>query len=384
MQDATGTGRTVTGSIDRAALGLGYEPLLLHCPTGHLSAAVAGIACGHLETGRPPEADSLCRFFSRVLQRRGPGAVAAVLPRSGDGAGTGGGGGILCLARGQASALVETALSEVARVAGVGLLVQPALRAAGARPGRGQSPIAPRPARDARLFVSSSLAGFLDLVSLPGLADRVMAAQVRRLYSEIAARAHDLPGPSLRRAAPGGERSPAVRIIYHCFGAAHTSVTAAALHCGRLPARGRVTAGEVLGVPGFDRRGGRDIGAAFFFGCDSRACEVYVIGFDGSRQLIARAAKELLAHVPGAAGRVLLAETLPAASALVKVGGYSSRRLGLVRLGRPLAAMGILLSLPALRRTVDCTRQEAARMLAQAAGRDDGRGRVAGAAAHEA
>lgn len=369
MRDATGTGRTVGGDSDRAALD--YDPLILHCPTGHLSAAVAGIALGHLPAGPPPDCRTLRRFFARELRTREPGAIVSMTPASGRAgqASAAAAGSVFCLVRGWASELVETALVEVARVAGRRVIVQPAIRAARARPGRGQNPTPPRKTPDPALCLSSLLAGLLDRVSLHRLADLVMAGQVRRLYPELVRRAAGLPGPALRRRPPAGPPSdaPAVRVIYHCFGAAHTSVTAAALHCRDLPAHGRVTLGEVLRLPGFDRRDCGDIGGAFYYGGDSRACEVYVIGFDGSRRVIARASDELLARLPGTGERVVLAGTLPAASTLVKIGGYSSRRLGLIRLGRPLAAMGTVLSIPALRRTVGAAKAEVARLLGEPA-----------------
>jgi len=370
LQRKTGRGRTAAGSERRAAPGCGT--LVLHCPTGHLSAAVAGIACGRLPPTGPPDSRTLASFFARSLDRRGPGRIIAVSPpaqlqeaEGGSRRPGPGGPGILCLARGATSRLMESALSEVARVAGLHLWIQPALRAAGCRPGRGQTPTAPRLRPDPALFLASLAARGLAAIRLHRQADRLMAAQVRRLYPEIAERAAGLPGRSLREPAPGvaGGRRTAVCVVYHCFGAAHTSVAAAALHCGRLPAHGPVSAGEVLSVPGFDRRAGSDIGGAFYVGRDSRCCDVFVIGFDGSRRLIARAALELLGHLQGSGGPVVLSETLPAASLLVKIGGYTSRRLGLVRLGRPLAALGVVFSIPALRRTVGSTRLEISRLL---------------------
>jgi hypothetical protein len=209
------------------------------------------------------------------------------------------------------------------------------------------------------------LARLLEAMFLRGVADEVMAALVRRRYGELTARAANLPGRSLRRRRIHSASSPSggdVRVVYHCFGAAHSSVAAAAIHCGRLAPEGPVRLWDVLSVPGFDQRGGKDIGAAFYVDCDGNGSDVFVIGFNGVREMITRAVIGLLARLPEGGRHVVLAETLPLVSALAKIGGYTSRRLGLVRLGRPLAAAGIVLSIPALRRIVASTQAETERL----------------------
>lgn len=256
---------------------------------------------------------------------------------------------ILCLARGGAGPVVETVLRQVARVAGCSsrLWVQPALRAAGARPGDGQSPLPPCPAPDPVLAAAALAARVLTHLGLYGVADAIMTGAVRRSWPDLRARAALLPGASLPSILSPSEQLPGPepgRVLYHCFGATHSSVVGAAIHCGILRRGGPVTSLEVATVPGFDRRASSDIGHAFYVGRDERGCEAFAIGFDGARGILTRASLDLLELMGPCPRHVLPADTLSVVSPLVRIGGYLSRRWSVVTIGRRIAAVGIAAS----------------------------------------
>lgn len=69
-----------------------------------------------------------------------------------------------------------------------------------------------------------------------------------------------------------------MKIIYNCYGGAHSSVTAAALHLGLLPEARPATAKELLSLPYYDAQVGKDHGRIRFMGFDEWGNEVYVVG----------------------------------------------------------------------------------------------------------
>lgn len=352
--------------------------LLLHCPTGHLSAAVAGIACGLLppapeadgmpDSHRPPDGhraprpETLRRYFRLHLVHRRFGRLNLVRRRGNSDRGPGSGPGVtsvLCLGRGGAGPIVETALRQVARVAGssAGLWIQPALRMPRARAGDGQSPVTPAAASRIGLAAAALAARACTHLGLYAMADALMASAVLGVWPEVRARAASLPGTGLAAGSGPDPPEPATggagsrrlaegpgKVLYHCFGATHSSVVAAAMHCGILRRAGGITTHEVEGVPGFDRRAGSDIGHAFFVGADEDGCEAFAIGFGGARGVLTRASVDLLERTTPVPRRLLLADTLTGVSPLVRLGGYLSRRCRLVWVGRKMAAYGIVAS----------------------------------------
>lgn len=316
---------------------------------------MAGIVCGLLSPDCPPRPGQLREYFHKQLVRRQFGRINTVHRGDSGGAPLPAPGPlrVLCLSRGGTGPIVETALRQVARVAGCSsrLWVQPALRTASGKAGDGQSPL-PGPATPALGLAAAAMVSRLCTnLRLFQLADYIMAGVTLRIWPQLCARARDLPGPSL--VAQKGHtdfrlaQEPG-KVLYHCFGATHSSVAGAAIHAGILRRTGQVTMAEVLKVPGFDRRSSTDIGHAFFVGSDETGCEAFAIGFNGARGVLTRAAADLLTLMGPGPRHVLLADTLSSVSVFVRLGGYLSRRWNLVAIGRKLAAYGIVVSAPRL------------------------------------
>jgi len=137
-----------------------------------------------------------------------------------------------------------------------------------------------------------------------------------------------------------------LRIFYSCYGSAHSSILASAIHLGKLPAERRPSCREILDLPGFDRMESRNIGTPIFIGRDDRGVEVYAIGFRSGRYLLAQAVTSLLRIYGIPEQEMLLVNSLAYVNLLTRLGGFLSRRLGLVSVGRPLAGFGIWLSYP--------------------------------------
>lgn len=108
------------------------------------------------------------------------------------------------------------------------------------------------------------------------------------------------------------------------------------------------TPAELLATPLFDQVRGGPKGDPVPVGEDDAGNEVYVLGRGRGDQLVVTA---FLAGYRLAGGRpeeVLLVDTLPCVNLLMRVGGYLSRRLGWVWIGRPLVVAGTRRAYPNL------------------------------------
>lgn len=132
-----------------------------------------------------------------------------------------------------------------------------------------------------------------------------------------------------------------MKIIYNCYGGAHSSVVAAALHLGLLDNTRVPGEKELLELPLFDGTWEHDHGRLFFFGIDDKQREIYVLG----KRNLGHQLNDLIHLAAQAAGitreEYLLVDALPYVNWLMVVGGYTSRRLHWERLGRPIVIRGI-------------------------------------------
>jgi len=147
-----------------------------------------------------------------------------------------------------------------------------------------------------------------------------------------------------------------MKVIYHCYGRAHSSVVAAHLHLGNLPMEGPVNKRQVAGLPEFDRADASQWGIPHFMGADERGNEVYILGLANQTPAALRAITTMAWHL-GKADGIFLRNTLPAVGLLTKTGGFISKGLGFTTLGRPVVALGIVFSLECLRKLVTGTKE---------------------------
>ncbi len=149
-----------------------------------------------------------------------------------------------------------------------------------------------------------------------------------------------------------------MKIVYHCYGGAHASPTAAAIHLGILPANRRPTFRELLQVPRFDSARGWEHGKMFRAGVDNAGNEVYTMGRRNSAALVIKLIKEFTRLSGGNPEEYYFVNCVQLLNPLMVTGGYSSRALGWVRLGRPIVTFGTILSFPILVRIVQRTIKE--------------------------
>ncbi|MFZ5813680.1 MAG: DUF3189 family protein [Bacillota bacterium] len=149
-----------------------------------------------------------------------------------------------------------------------------------------------------------------------------------------------------------------MRIIYHCYGQAHSSVTAANIHLGHLPRHRRATVAEIQHQPCFDRTEAHQLGRPCLMGTDEWGHQVYVLGLAGGRLAMVRAVQEFLVAGGVDPAAFLFVNALQHAGVPLRIGGYTSRRLGLIWPGRPLSALGVYLKYPRFVALVDQVRQQ--------------------------
>ncbi|NLW07900.1 MAG: DUF3189 family protein [Clostridia bacterium] len=129
-------------------------------------------------------------------------------------------------------------------------------------------------------------------------------------------------------------------IIYHCFGGTHSSVTAAAIHLGLLPRDRLPTAAEFRALPYFDARRKGEEGEIRFMGRDSAGNNIYTVGKKNLGTRFEALFYDLAVALGVPQQEILLLNTSPLVNHAMKLGGFISRRLGLVSVGRPLVVWG--------------------------------------------
>ncbi len=139
-------------------------------------------------------------------------------------------------------------------------------------------------------------------------------------------------------------------VFYQCFGRSHTSVVAAHIHLGNLPSGALPSVRQIMALPFFDEAEEADFGRPLLFGRDADGHEVFALGL-GSGTRAGLGAIMGLFDLAGA-GPPLVVDTLSGLGIMARVGGGLSRQLGLVSIGRPLAACGVRRIYPRLAGTV--------------------------------
>lgn len=132
-----------------------------------------------------------------------------------------------------------------------------------------------------------------------------------------------------------------MKIFYHCYGSSHSSVIAANIHVGNLPADRIPTWKEILSLRDFDKRKKDDIGRPIFIGQDERGNDIYIIGLSHQKNIPINAVYSFLSIFQIPKNEIIFVNALASINLITKIGGFLSRAAGIVFIGRPLAVIGI-------------------------------------------
>jgi hypothetical protein len=149
-----------------------------------------------------------------------------------------------------------------------------------------------------------------------------------------------------------------MKIIFHCYGGTHASPVTAALYLGRLDERRRPEVRELLQLALFDRVKPWDFGRLIPVGKDESGNQIYVLGCGRYPGVVRRALTGFLRLLGGNPEDLLLVDVTPNINLLMRIGGFTSRALGLTTVGRPLVGLGVRLAFPKLVRLAQETRQK--------------------------
>lgn len=131
-------------------------------------------------------------------------------------------------------------------------------------------------------------------------------------------------------------------IIYHDIGGAHSTSVAANIHINKLPSDRIPDKSELLALPTFDRITKNDRGHLIYIGDDEFGNKVYTISRQFKPNLVIPAIEDMYKITHGNTDGLYIVDTQPTVNTLMKIGGFCSRRLGLVSFGRPIVTNGSL------------------------------------------
>ncbi|MCK4259047.1 MAG: DUF3189 family protein [Halanaerobiales bacterium] len=132
-----------------------------------------------------------------------------------------------------------------------------------------------------------------------------------------------------------------MKIFYSCYGSAHSSVLSAAIHTKMLDTEKIPSNQEILNLPHYDKTENSEVGTPFFFGKDEMDNEIYIIGMRSQKQLVLNSIQSLLQDSGVPTTNYVFINTLSQVNCITRLGGFLSRGLGLVNLGRPLTIYGL-------------------------------------------
>lgn len=133
-------------------------------------------------------------------------------------------------------------------------------------------------------------------------------------------------------------------VIYHDVGGAHSSCVCANIHINKLSMDKVPSAEELLSLPTFDKTTKTDYGRLIYIGTDEFGAKVYTLARMRSEKYVIPAISDMYQILNQDLKGFFLANTSPTVNNLMRLGGISSRVLGLVSFGRPIVAKGTLKS----------------------------------------
>lgn len=131
-----------------------------------------------------------------------------------------------------------------------------------------------------------------------------------------------------------------MKVIYHCYGGTHSSVLAAASHLNLLPAGKKPDRKMLKCLPFFDKQLKKDLGRIFFLGRDDQGHDIFIVGRLDCPEVVEKGLHDLAKAFSIPVEDFITVNVMPCVSSSMKVGGFLSRAMGIVGLGRPIVAWG--------------------------------------------
>lgn len=139
-----------------------------------------------------------------------------------------------------------------------------------------------------------------------------------------------------------------MKVVYHCFGGAHASPTAAAIHLGIIRYDQIPTFKEFKKIPFFDCMTSLEHGKLIKVGEDSMKNEIFILGRRNAPKLVINLIREFANLCDENSAQYYFVDCVQLYNPFMVTGGFSSRGLGFVKVGRPLVTFGTIISFPIL------------------------------------
>ncbi len=135
-----------------------------------------------------------------------------------------------------------------------------------------------------------------------------------------------------------------LHIIYHCVGGAHSSVLATAIHLNKLPMDRKPSIDDILNISYFDTMIKRDQGKIIYRGTDENGHRIYNLSRQFVPHLVIPVIEDTWKLLNGNCDNLMIVSTLSTVNLLMRLGGFTSRRMNWIKFGRPIVAKGSLQS----------------------------------------
>jgi hypothetical protein len=158
-------------------------------------------------------------------------------------------------------------------------------------------------------------------------------------------------------------------VVYHDFGGTHSTALAAAIHLGIVGNDGATSIdGDALvnEVPYFDQVPGHCKGTVMRVGRDDAGNDVFILGRRRDADLAINAVLSAARFLGSLDTAILFVDVSKRVNLLMRIGGYLSRGLSLVPIGRPIVVYGTRKAFPSIASLVARTREALERMSARA------------------
>jgi hypothetical protein len=125
-------------------------------------------------------------------------------------------------------------------------------------------------------------------------------------------------------------------LFYRCYGSAHSSIISASIHVGIMPSHKVPDKEKILDLPFFDKTPNELIGTPLYFGEDENGYNVYAIGMASDKGHVEKSIQKILGLYNIPHKNLIFIDTLHRVGVSTRLGGFLSRRLEWVSIGRPL------------------------------------------------
>lgn len=133
------------------------------------------------------------------------------------------------------------------------------------------------------------------------------------------------------------------KVVYFDYGGSHTSILAACIHSGKIPADEVPDGKTLLKLPYLDKTSAEDFGRIKYIGTDESGNKIYALGTKTSD---AGPLLQDLAVLQGVDDEFEFIRTTPFVNTVLRIGGFLSRSASLPLIGRPLLISGLKKSYP--------------------------------------